>query len=158
MALSLNCKFINKNAIKSKNDSIFLPSSATYSWSCNDTLWSSPVGQQTLPVIHFHFQTFWLVQTQFFLQSIKSQLLKRRGYLCKWQEEVTVKMTHGLTTMNAISTSYCTIHILLNPANRMCCYIAMETTKHKTVTELTRNNGFHINWLVGDVWRVSERD
>ena len=120
--LSLNCKFINKNAIKSKNDSIFLPSSATYSWSCNDTLVITcrSTDREILPVIHESFSNILISSnTIFFIQSIKSQLLKRRGYLCKWQEEVTIKMTHGLSTMNAISTSDCTIHILLNLTNRI---------------------------------------
>ena len=32
----------------------------------------------------------------------------------------------------------------------MSCYVAMGTTKYRSVTEQIWNDGFHINWPTGD--------
>jgi hypothetical protein len=55
-----------------------------------------------------------------------------------------VAINRGLSTMNAIFRllSNCIFHNLLNPSNRkICCFVVMEITNYRSVTEQTWNDG-----------------
>lgn len=84
---------------------------------------------------------------------IKALEKKKISFQIKIIREGTGQKYPVLPTINAISTSQilsviiCSLWLIgkFEP-----CYVVMETTKYKSITEQTRNDGFHINWPTGN--------